>query len=141
MVWLSFCQPYISMLLLSLLLDPKWRKLRLACAICMYLAILIAGSIPGARAEIGHYASGATLHSLAYAVLAFLWFTSSTGSPAACAVKAVLAVAVMGAGDEMVQSFFPYRGAAVGDWMVDCAAAVVTSAVLWAVLPRLPARA
>ena len=125
------------MFLMSLLFDPKWRRLRLACAICMYVAILVAGSIPGARAEIGQYASGATLHSVAYAVLAFLCFTSSTGSPGACAAKAVLAVAVMGAGDELVQSFFPYRGAAVRDWMVDCAAAVVTSTVLWALVPRL----
>lgn len=123
--------------LLSLLLDPKWRKLRLALAIAMYLTILVAGSIPGARAEIGHYASGAVLHSLAYAGLAFLWFTSCKGSPSVCAVKALLAVAVMGAGDELVQSFFPYRGATVRDWLVDCAAAAVTCAVLWAVLPRL----
>lgn len=136
MVRLRFCLPYISMPLLSLLLDPKWRKLRLTLAVVMYLTILVAGSIPGARAEIGRYATGAVLHSLAYAVLAFLWFTSSSGSRSVCAAKAVLAVAVMGAGDEFVQSFFPYRGAAVGDWLVDCSAAVVTTAILWAVLPR-----
>jgi VanZ family protein len=76
------------------------------------------------------------LHSIAYAVLAFLWFTGSAGSAAARAAKAVLAVAVMGAGDEFVQSFFPYRGAAVGDWMVDCAAALVTSTVLCIVLRK-----
>lgn len=140
MVMLRFSLPNIAMLLLSLLLDPKWRKLRLALAILMYLTILVAGSIPGARAEIGHYASGAVLHSLAYAMLAFLWFTSCKGGPSVCAAKALLAVAVMGAGDEFVQSFFPYRGAAVADWMVDVAAAAVTSAVLWAVLPR-PAQA
>ncbi|MGZ3182008.1 MAG: VanZ family protein [Telluria sp.] len=122
-------------LLSILVLDPKLRSLRRACAILMYLTILVAGSVPGARAEIGHYASGAVLHSTAYAVLAFLWFTGSTGSTAARAAKAVLAVAMMGAGDEFVQSFFPYRGAAVSDWMVDCAAAIVTSAFLCAVLP------
>lgn len=102
----------------------------------MYLTILVAGSIPGARAEIGHFASGAVLHSTAYAVLAFLWFTGSAGSPATRAAKAVLAVALMGAGDEYVQSFFPYRGSDVRDWMVDCAAAIVTSAVLYAVMPK-----
>jgi VanZ family protein len=118
-----------------LVLDPKLSRLRRACAILLYLAIVVAGSLPGARAEIGHYAPGVVLHSLAYAVLAFLWFTGSSGSAAARAGKAVLAVAVMGAGDELVQSFFPYRGAAVGDWLVDCAAALVTSALLWALLP------
>jgi VanZ family protein len=124
----------MSALLSTLVLDPKLRLLRRACAILIYMAILVAGSIPGARAEIGAYASGAVLHSTAYAVLAFLWFTGSAGSPAVRAAKAVLAVAVMGAGDEFVQSFLPYRGAAVSDWMVDCAAALVTSIVLCAML-------
>ncbi len=123
-------------LLSTLILDPKHRTLRRACAILMYLTILVAGSIPGARAEIGLVASGAVLHSTAYAVLAFLWFTGSDGSPGMRAAKAILAVAVMGAGDEYVQSFFPYRGADVRDWMVDCAAAIVTSAILYAVMPR-----
>jgi VanZ family protein len=123
-------------LLSTLVLDPKLRTLRRACAVLMYLTIVVWGSIPGARAEIGHYAPGPVLHSTAYAVLAFLWFTGSAGSPVARAAKAVLAVALMGAGDEFVQSFFPYRGAAVGDWMVDCAAALVTSAVLCVILPR-----
>jgi VanZ family protein len=122
-------------LLSTLVLDPKLRTLRRACAILMYLTILVAGSVPGARAQIGNYASGAVLHSTAYAVLAFLWFTGSAGSPAARAAKAVFAVALMGAGDEFVQSFFPYRGAAVSDWMVDCAAAIITSVLLCAVLP------
>jgi VanZ family protein len=123
-------------LLSTLVLDPKLRTLRRACAILMYLTIVVWGSIPGARAQIGHYAPGPVLHSIAYAVLALLWFTGSAGSAAARAAKAVLAVAVMGAGDEFVQSFFPYRGAAVGDWMVDCAAALVTSTVLCIVLRK-----
>ena len=123
-----------------LVLDPKLRKLRLACALLIYLAILVGGSIPGARAEIGEYASGGVLHSFAYALLAFLWFMGSSGSPAARALKSMLAVALMGAGDELVQSYFPYRTGAVGDWMVDCAAGIVTSSLLWA-LHRLPATA
>ncbi|HEX9172398.1 MAG TPA: VanZ family protein [Telluria sp.] len=119
-----------------LILDPKLRKLRCLCAVALYLAIVIMGSIPGARSQIGVYAPGVVLHSLAYATLAFLWFTGSSGSPAARAAKAMLAVAGMGALDELVQSFFPYRGADVGDWMVDCGAAAVTCALLWAFLPR-----
>jgi VanZ family protein len=124
-------------LLSTLVVDPKLRTLRRACAILMYLTILVAGSVPGARAEIGVYASGAVLHSTAYAVLAFLWFTGSAGSAGARAAKAVLAVALMGAGDEFVQSFFPYRGAAVGDWMVDCAAAIITCALLCVLIPKV----
>jgi VanZ family protein len=123
--------------LLSLLvLDPKLRKLRYLCALLIYAAILVMGSIPGARAEIGQYATGVVLHSLAYAGLTFLVFTGSAGSMRSRALKAVLTIALMGAGDELLQSMFPYRGASIGDWLVDCSAATVTSALLWAVLPN-----
>jgi len=123
-------------LLYLLVLDPKLRKLRCAVAVALYLTIVVAGSIPGARAEIGNYASGMVLHSLAYSTLAFLWFTGSAGPAPARAMKAVLAVAAMGAGDEFIQSFFPYRGPDVRDWLVDCSAAIATCAVLWALLPK-----
>jgi VanZ family protein len=113
--------------------------LRLACragAAIMYLSIVVAGNIPGARADIGQYAPGVILHSIAYAVLTLLCFLGSTGSPAARAVKAVLAIALMGAADEFIQSFFPYRGADVRDWAVDCSAAVLVSLLLSILLPR-----
>jgi len=102
----------------------------------MYLAIVVVGNLPGARADIGHYASGAVLHSIAYAVLAALWFFGTRGSAAARAAKAVLAVAAMGAGDEFVQSFFPYRGATVHDWAVDCSAAIVVTGLLCLLLSK-----
>lgn len=122
---------------LSLMLqNPKLRLLMIVCAVLMYLTIVVTGNLPGARADIGHYASGAVLHSIAYAVLASLWFFGCTGSPAARAVKAVLAVAAMGAGDEFIQSFFPYRGAKVGDWAVDCSAAIVTTGLLCLLSPK-----
>jgi VanZ family protein len=111
---------------------PRLRRFCHASALLMYAAIIVAGSIPGARADIGQYATGLVLHSAAYAILAALWFLGSTGGPAMRALKAVAAIALMGAGDEFVQSFFPYRGADVRDWAVDCAAAIVTSAVLYA---------
>jgi VanZ family protein len=124
-----------------LVLDPRLRKLRYTSALLIYAAILVMGSIPGARAEIGHYATGVVLHSLAYGVLTFLIFTGSDGSARNRAIKSVLTIALMGAGDELLQSLFPYRGAAVADWLVDCSAAIVTSALLWALLPRsVPAR-
>jgi VanZ family protein len=119
-----------------LVLDPKLRGARRLLAILLYLAIVVGGSVPGARADIGHYASGVVLHSAAYAGLAFLWFTGSGGSPFVRAAKAVLTIALMGALDEYIQSFFPYRGPDVHDWMVDCAAALATSALLAAVLPK-----
>jgi VanZ family protein len=120
----------------TLLQHPRLRLLLIACAVLMYLAIVVIGNLPGARADIGHYASGAVLHSIAYAVLAALWFFGTGGSTAARAAKAVLAVAAMGAGDEFVQSFFPYRGATVHDWAVDCTAAIVVTGLLCLLLPK-----
>lgn len=122
--------------LLFLLLDPRLNKLRYAIAIVLFLAIVVAGSIPGARAEIGHYAPGVVLHSTAYSALALLWFTASRGSAASRTVATVLAIALMGAIDELVQSMFPYRGADLRDWMVDCSSALITCAFLWLVLPK-----
>ena len=119
----------------SLLLHPRLRRLCLVAAILMYLTIITTGNIPGARADIGQYAPGAVLHSIAYAVLACLWFVGSHGTPLARAGKAVLAVALMGALDEYIQSYFSYRSADLRDWAVDCAAALVASGLLGRLLP------
>ena len=120
----------------SLVLAPHWRKHRFGAAMGLYAAIVIMGSIPGARADIGTVASGLVLHSLAYATLALLLFTGTTGTPRVRACKAVLGVMLMGAGDELVQSFLPYRHGALSDWLVDVNAAVITSLLLWAFLPE-----
>ncbi|MDM5179799.1 hypothetical protein PO883_21655, partial [Massilia sp. DJPM01] len=59
--------------LISLLvLDERLRKLRYGTALAMYAAILIMGSVPGARAEIGTVASGIVLHTIAYGAITFL---------------------------------------------------------------------
>ena len=124
--------------ILSLLfLDPRYTNLRYRWAILLYLAVVFMGSIPGARASIGNYASGLVLHSLAYAVLTVLLFTGSNGSATQRAVKSILTVAVLGALDEFIQSFFPYRRASVIDWAVDCNAAIIVSLLLRAAWPRL----
>jgi VanZ family protein len=126
----------MNAMLSQLLLHPRLRFACLACAILMYLAIVVAGNIPGARADIGQYAPGVVLHSTAYAILTTLCFLGSRGGPAARSAKAVLAIALMGAGDELIQSFFPYRGADVRDWAVDCGAAILTVLLLCAMLPK-----
>ena len=125
----------MSALLSLLVLDTRLRRLRLIAGFAMYAAIIVLGSIPGARADIGQYAPGIALHSIAYAIITFLLFTGTQGTPRARAIKAVLTVAAMGACDEFVQSFLPYRSADVRDWMVDCGAALLTGAALWAFLP------
>lgn len=118
----------------QILLTSSHARLRYWTAISLFIMILILGSIPGARKDIGEVASGVILHSIAYAGLTFLLFTGSRGSLWQRAVKSVLTIAAMGALDEYVQSFFPYRHGAVSDWLVDCSAALATAlfmCVLW----------
>jgi VanZ family protein len=132
----------MSAFLRLLFVDPSLNRIRLRLALIAWLAILVLGSIPGARADIGRVASGLVLHSVAYAGLTVLIFCGVGSSAMRRALASVLAIAVMGALDECVQSFFPYRGAAVGDWLVDCTAAVLAAAAMFALWPRTaPTRA
>ncbi|WP_426100300.1 VanZ family protein [Massilia sp. TSP1-1-2] len=119
-----------------LVLDERLRRRRFYGAFLMFSAILVMGSIPGARAEIGEFGSGVVLHSLAYGSLTFLLYTGSTGSRSQRAIRAVLTVALMGALDEFVQSFLPYRTASTRDWLVDCCAASVMAGLLWRFMPE-----
>ena len=125
----------------NVLLSAKFQKRCYRGAIALFLLIVIIGSVPGARHDVAQYASGAVLHSAAYAVLGLLIFLGSSGNGSGRAVKAVLSVAVMGAVDEGVQSFFPYRTAALSDWMVDVAAAGIVSGVLREFWARLSSAA
>lgn len=118
-------------------LTSSFAPLRYWTAIFLYLLILILGSMPGNRQEIGQVASGVVLHTLAYAGLTFLLFTGSKGSASQRAVKSVLTVAVMGAFDELLQSLFPYRHGAIADWLVDVNAAVLTALCMWVLWSRL----
>ena len=117
---------------------PRFQAFCFRSAMLLYVLILLLGSIPGARHEIGAFATGAVLHSLAYAGLTVLLFIGQrTESATGRAVNAVLITAAMGAGDEFVQSFLPYRGAAVLDWLVDVAASLAAATALSLVYPRM----
>jgi len=123
-------------LLHQILLTSSHASLRYRAAWVLFIAAVVIGSIPGARAEAAQVASGLVLHSFSYAFLTFLLFTGGTGNRAQRAVKSVLTVMVMGAIDELVQSFFPYRHGTVGDWLVDTIAALVTATVFWVLWRR-----
>lgn len=124
-------------LLIALLIsEPRYRKLSWRAAFLFYGAILVIGSIPGARADVGELASGFSLHMSAYSILALLLFCGVQGSAWSRACKSILMIAVMGALDECVQSVFPYRSADVMDWLVDMNAGLLISAMLWAAWPK-----
>ncbi|WP_232429754.1 VanZ family protein [Janthinobacterium sp. CG3] len=118
--------------LVKLLVSADYQKLRYRSAFLLYLMILIWGSVPGAREEIGYVASGVVLHSIAYGGLTFLLFSGRTGAPLWRAATALATIALMGAFDELLQSFMPFRHGALTDWLVDCNAGLIMSALLWA---------
>jgi VanZ family protein len=120
----------------KILLGDAFRKLSFRSAIVFYALILVGGSLPGAREDIGQFASGLVLHSLAYATLAFLLFAGMRGNEGVRAGKSVMIIALMGAFDEYVQGFFPYRMASLADWLVDVTAGILVSAALWTLWPR-----
>lgn len=122
-------------LLTLMLLDERLRTWRTRTAWFLFVMILIAGSIPGARADIGHVASGLVLHSLAYGGITLLLFTGASGSRIERALRAVVTVAAMGATDELLQSMLPYRVGALLDWLVDVSASLVTAGLLARFLP------
>ena len=122
--------------LLLLILDGRLRKQRLASALLLFVLILLLGSIPGARAEIGQLGSGWVLHCVAYSTLTFLLYTGLQGNPNQRALKAVLAIMLMGALDEGVQSLLPYRVGTVLDWMIDSTSSILTAGLLRAFLPE-----
>jgi len=141
MLWWRFANCCATMTaLLSLIIDDRWRTLRYRAAWMLYVAIVLMGSVPGVRAEMGNVASGIVLHTVAYGAITFGLFTGTSASKQTRALRSIGTVVLMGAVDELVQSFLPYRRGAVSDWLIDCNAAVIMVALLWAWLPEPRAR-
>jgi hypothetical protein len=67
--------------LIQTLFGPTWRPARLRAGFALYALILILGSVPHARAEVGLFASGLVLHSTAYAIITFLLATGIDRPP------------------------------------------------------------
>jgi VanZ family protein len=129
-------QPSMRIFLHRAAFDPRYQKLSLYSAFLLYAVTILIGSIPGARSEVGEYASGWVLHSLLYAVLTLLLFRGYYDKPFRTAARTFLTICVMGALDEYIQSFFPYRSGTPTDWLVDVNAAFLTSALLYFTWPR-----
>jgi hypothetical protein len=122
-------------LIARLLTDPCYRRWRFGSAFVAYFLMVGLGAIPGTRESIGHVASGLVLHSAAYAGITFLLLTGSAAPLWRRVAQSLLTVAALGALDEYIQSFFPYRHGTVTDWYVDVSACLVVLAV-YVALPR-----
>ena len=127
--------------LLELCFSDRYERLRYRTALVLYALVILIGDIPGVRADVGQYASGGVLHSFGYGVLALILFSGTGGGMTRRALLSVLMVAVMGALDEFIQSFLPYRRGAVSDWVVDITAAVAVVLPLAFIWPGMAAAA
>ena len=125
--------------LTQLCFAERHERLRFRTALFLYALVIIIGDIPGTRADVGQYASGVVLHSFGYGVLALLLFSGIAGGMGRRAMLSVLMVAAMGALDEFIQSFLPYRRGTVTDWLVDITAATLVTAFLYFLWPRMVA--
>ncbi|MFM2086566.1 MAG: hypothetical protein RLZZ237_1435 [Pseudomonadota bacterium] len=121
--------------------SEQYQGWRYRTALILYALVILIGDIPGTRADIGQYASGVVLHSIGYGVLALILFSGTAGSMLRRAVHAMLMVAAMGALDEFIQSFLPYRHGAVSDWLVDITAAAIVVLPLTFLWPKIVAAA
>ncbi|WP_035825329.1 VanZ family protein [Janthinobacterium sp. NFX145] len=119
----------------------RYERLRYRTALVLYALVILIGDIPGVRADVGQYASGGVLHSVGYGVLALILFSGTAGGMARRALLSVLMVAAMGALDEFIQSFLPYRRGAVSDWVVDITAATAVVLPLYFFWPAMAAAA
>jgi len=113
-----------------LVFDSRYRKVRLALALVIYSLVLILGSVPGARQEMGKLASGVVLHSLTYGFITVMLFGGLGKMTLRPALLSLAIVAALGALDEYVQSFFPYRTANVADWGIDVLSGLFSLGVL-----------
>jgi len=111
-------------LLTRFISDKQYETLMFRSGLALYLAVIILGAIPGARDEVGQFASGLVLHFTTYASIALLLACGAAGNVTTKAIKAFYIVAAMGALDEIIQSLLPYRDGAITDWMIDITAAL-----------------
>lgn len=114
-------------LLTRFISDEQYESFMFRSGLLLYLAVIVFGSVPGAREEIGHFASGLVLHFTTYACIAFLLACGAAGNATVKAAKAFFLVAAMGALDECIQSMLPYRTGAIEDWIIDISAALMVA--------------
>ena len=107
--------------------DPFWRpgiaRICLPVAALFFVILVTVGNLPGLAADMSDAFGDKRLHLLAYAVLTALVYLSVNRRPA---LVAMLAATAMGAMDESIQSFFPYRQVELLDLLADILAAGAT---------------
>ena len=106
---------------------PFWRpglaRVCVPAAALFFLALVTIGNLPGLAAQMSDAYGDKRLHLAAYATLTCLAYASFNRRPA---LLAFLSATALGALDEGIQSFFPYRQADLLDLLADISAAGAT---------------
>lgn len=101
------------------------------CAASGFFILLVAlGSLPGTADTLSQRYGDKLLHTLAYSVMAALYYFSFKGRKLVRSIATVTTIALLGALDEAAQSFLPYRNSSLSDWCFDIAAALLVVALL-----------
>lgn len=107
--------------------EPFWRpgvaRICLPLAGVFFAVLITVGNLPGLAADMSDAFGDKRLHLLAYAFLTGLIYLSVNRRPA---LVAMLTITALGALDESIQSFFPYRQAELLDLLADILAAGAT---------------
>ncbi len=107
-----------------------WRRLLLPLAAASYLTMIVLGSWLSTLPKPLQDTDDKLLHVLAYGGLAGLLFVGLRLPALKRALVVVATVAVLGAVDETIQSFFPHRHSDPMDWLADISAAAGVCLVL-----------
>ncbi|CAB3952704.1 hypothetical protein LMG6001_03033 [Achromobacter insolitus] len=102
---------------------PGMARICLPVAALFFVVLVTVGNLPGLAAEMSDAFGDKRLHLAAYAFLTTLIYFSVNRRPA---LTALLGVAALGALDEAIQSFVPYRQADLLDLLADISAAGAT---------------
>jgi VanZ family protein len=114
------------------------RKLWFFSASGFFILLVALGSIPGAANALSQQYGDKLLHTLAYGFMAALYFQGYRGKRMARSIATVMTIALLGAVDESIQSFLPYRNASMADWCFDIGSALlVVSLLSWFEASRL----
>jgi VanZ family protein len=102
---------------------PGMARICLPLAALFFAVLVTVGNLPGLAAEMSDAFGDKRLHLAAYAFLTTLIYFSVNRRPA---LTALVAIAMLGALDEAIQSLFPYRQAELLDLLADISAAGAT---------------
>lgn len=97
----------------------------------IFFAVMVAiGSIPGEAPALSAKVPDKLLHFVAYSFLTGCIFGSLSGGLWSRSWRSVLYVGMLGALDENIQRFLPYRSCDIADWAFDMLAAVCSVLIL-----------